>query len=114
MRRCLDLLEGMNPPRQGGVHALILFSFYSTSPVDNLVKCQLIRWVSGVFPMIESMKDVASSAIDAMRSSPGLLALVLLQSVVLGIIGWTVVTARQYEEKRFELLMQACVLKKDD
>ena len=63
----------------------------------------------------EQGAKVATSAIDALKSAPVILALVILQVLVLGILGWysherTKSNDRLIElfHKQFEILVQRC------
>lgn len=54
------------------------------------------------------MKEVVSGAIDALKSSPALLALVLFQFVLLALVGWTAHDIRARDQERFALVLQQC------
>ena len=58
--------------------------------------------------MIEQLKDSASHAIDALKGSPILLTLVLLQFALLGGVIWLSNQRNAYEHAQFELLLKQC------
>jgi len=56
--------------------------------------------------MIEQVRASVNRAIDALKSSPILLALVLLQFVVLAAVVWVSHEQSAYEHQQFELLIK--------
>jgi hypothetical protein len=58
--------------------------------------------------MIEQLKSSANQAIDALKGSPILLTLVLLQFALLGGVIWLSSQRSNYEHKQFELLLAQC------
>jgi len=57
---------------------------------------------------MSDLKDVAGSTIDALKSQPVLLALVVLQVVQLGVVAWASTANRAGDRERFGLVMQLC------
>lgn len=55
-----------------------------------------------------TVKDSVTVAIDALKASPILLALVLLQFALLGLVGWVSHETRAHERARFELVLKQC------
>lgn len=56
----------------------------------------------------EDASKVAASAIDALRSSPGLLVLVLLQILTLGVLAYTNEHNNVRRHEREMLLLRSC------
>jgi hypothetical protein len=57
------------------------------------------------------MKELASTvnhALDALKSSPFLMALMMFQFMLLGIVAWNAHDVRSGDSKRFELLLKQC------
>lgn len=54
------------------------------------------------------MKEAIAGAIDALKASPVVLLLVLLQFFLLGAVSWNAHEVRQSDKQRFELLLQTC------
>ena len=61
--------------------------------------------------MIDKIAVSASQAIDALKNSPLLLALVLLQFIVLAAVVWISHEQSDYEHRQFELLVAQCGVK---
>jgi len=58
--------------------------------------------------MIEKIAVSTSEAIAALKGSPLLLALVLLQFIVLAAVVWISHEQSGYEHRQFELLVERC------
>jgi len=58
--------------------------------------------------MIEQLKSSTIAAIDALKGSPVLLTLVLLQFALLGGVIWLSGQRDSYEHRQFELLLAQC------
>jgi hypothetical protein len=57
----------------------------------------------------EEAGKVATSAIDSLRGSPGLLVLVLLQLMTLGVLAYISQTNRGLEQARDMLILDRCL-----
>jgi hypothetical protein len=58
--------------------------------------------------LIDKIAEAGSHAIEALKSSPLLLALVLFQFMLLGAVLWISHEQSQYEHQQFELLVKSC------
>lgn len=58
--------------------------------------------------MIENLGKATGDAISALKEHPILLALVLFQFLLLGIVAWTAHDVRTLDKERFALVMQQC------
>jgi hypothetical protein len=58
-----------------------------------------------------AVKELASTvhhAVDALKSSPVLMALMLFQFLLLGIVAWSASDVRSLDRQRFELVLKLC------
>jgi hypothetical protein len=58
-----------------------------------------------------AVKELASTvhhALDALKSSPILMVLMLFQFLLLAVVGWTAHDIRVNERERFELVLKQC------
>jgi len=58
--------------------------------------------------MIEKITQATAHAVDALKGSPVLLALVLFMFVFCGVVVWVSHEQRAYEHAQFELLLKQC------
>jgi len=61
---------------------------------------------------IETGGEVARSAIDALKASPAVLALILMQAITIGILAWRASARDQYEEQvnmHFRTIVTECL-----
>jgi hypothetical protein len=57
---------------------------------------------------VKDVTQAVTGAVDALKASPILLALVLLQFMLVVILAWTAHDVRVNERGRFELLLKQC------
>ena len=57
----------------------------------------------------EEAGKVATSAIDAMKSSPGLLALILLQIATMAMLAWLASANNQHRQAREMIMLDRCL-----
>lgn len=58
--------------------------------------------------MVEAITGAVHNAIDALKHSPLLLALVLFQFALLGLVAWSAHEIRVSDNEKFALMMKAC------
>jgi len=61
----------------------------------------------------EEASKVATSAIDAMKSSPALLALILMQILTMGMLLWVANTNNSHRQEREMTLRHRCLQGQD-
>lgn len=54
------------------------------------------------------MKEVVTGAVDALKASPIVLALVLFQFALLALVAWSAHEIRAADKERFTLALQSC------
>lgn len=54
------------------------------------------------------VKGLVAGAIDALKASPVVLALVLFQFALLALVAWSAHEVRAHDKERFALALQAC------
>jgi hypothetical protein len=57
---------------------------------------------------VKDVAAVAAATVDALKSSPVLLVLMLFQFLLLGIVAWTAHDIRANDRERFELVLKQC------
>ena len=57
------------------------------------------------------VKDVIDSVVDSLKTSPMLLAVLLLNAVMVAGAGWFLTSLAAAQQARFNTLMQACLVR---
>jgi len=58
--------------------------------------------------MIDKIAEAAGTAIEALRSTPVVLALVLFQLLLLGAVVWLAADRAKHDQARFEMVIRQC------
>lgn len=58
--------------------------------------------------MVEVITGAVHNAIDALKHSPLLLALVIFQFALLGLVAWSAHEIRTSDNERFAMMIKAC------
>lgn len=61
--------------------------------------------------MIEQMKTVATSAIDAMKANPLMLGVLLLNALIFLAIYFSVQEGRKHQDEQMKLILERCLPK---